>query len=392
INPYKGIDVTGKIMVVLGGYPQGVSFQDFSGKRGVDFDTPTNYAEKHGAMAILYIPSIMMMTQWDKNKIRFVEDGGLKVVKFIPHDRQVPYIYLSGDAIASLFQREKIGVLTMNVRSSADSVAPFLFSLTKKVSVNISVTNDTETTQNIVASLKGSDAAVKDEFVAFGAHYDHLGTGTPVNGDSIYNGADDDGSGTAALLSIAETFAHGSRPKRSLLFVWHCAEEKGLWGSRYFTDNPTIPLNKIVTQLNIDMIGRSKPDTGAASHDEMLTGRHEVFVIGSKMMSTDLGKLNEDINASFLKLSLNYKFDDPKDPLRLFFRSDHYNYAKHEIPIIFYFDGLHEDYHKVSDEVGKIDFEKYLNVTKTIFATGWTLANLPKRPAVDKKVEPIFEN
>src|SRR5262249_52964470 len=155
----------------------------------------------------------------------------------------------------------------------------------------------------------GSDPALKNEYVAIGAHYDHVGVGRPVNGDAIYNGADDDGSGTVSVLAMAEAFVRGPRPKRSILFVWHAGAEKGVWGSRYINEFPVVPLNQIITQLNIDMIGRSKKagDTNPANRE--LTGPNEIYVIGSKMMSTDLGALSEAVNKSYLNLDFNYKYD-----------------------------------------------------------------------------------
>jgi Zn-dependent M28 family amino/carboxypeptidase len=188
------------------------------------------------------------------------------------------------------------------------------------------------------------------------------------------------------VMAIAEAFAKGLAPKRSILFVWHCGEEKGLWGSRYFTEYPTVPLNQIVTQLNIDMIGRSKKIGDTNPKNAELTGPNEIYVIGSKMMSTELGEVSEAVNKSFLKLSFNYKYDDPKDPNRFFFRSDHFNYAQKGIPIIFYFDGVHEDYHQPSDSPDKIDYQKMEKVARTIYVTGLTIANLPARPKVDKQL------
>jgi Zn-dependent M28 family amino/carboxypeptidase len=204
--------------------------------------------------------------------------------------------------------------------------------------------------------------------------------------DKIWNGADDDGSGTVAVLSIAEAFAKGAqKPKRSMLFIWHAGEEKGLWGSEYFTDNPTVPIGSIITELNIDMIGRYQ-NPGDENHpqNKNLPRPNEVFSIGSKMMSTELGQIAEEVNNSFLKLSYNYKYDDPNDEERFFYRSDHFNYARKGVPIIFFMDGSHADYHQPSDSVEKINFEEMAKVTKTIFATGWELANRATRPKVDK--------
>lgn len=393
INPYTGIDVKGKIMVILGGYPQGVKISEFKGKKGVDYDTPTNYAKNSGAVGIIALPSKNGLARWEKNQSQYVDEGEVSVAYFLDKEKQEVVVVSASQAMAgSLLAGEGAPVSMLLDPASADSVAPFEFSAKKKVSLGISTTIDTLMTQNVVAVLEGSDAQLKKEYVAFGAHYDHVGVGVPVDGDSIFNGADDDGSGTAALLAMAEAFAHGNRPKRSLLLVWHTGEEKGLWGSKYFVANPAVPLSSIVTQLNMDMIGRSKPESGEGSASEYLSSNNEVFVIGSAMMSSALTSLTESVNKSLLNMKLNYLFDDPDDPMKLFYRSDHYNYAKHGVPIVFFFDGLHKDYHKVTDEIGKIDFDKYLKVTKTIYAVGWKLANLPERPAVDKTFpREIFE-
>jgi len=400
INPYEGIDVKGKIVVIEGGLPKGITMGDLAGKRGVDYDIPPNYAMNHGAAAVIAIPSARALENWTDGERNYAEKGEISVLKFRNTENQpVAAITASEEFINALFEKEKTGVQTMWKRSSADSVSSFEFSPETKVTLSISTYSDTATAKNIVAVLEGADKKLRKEYVAFGAHYDHIGTSSPVNGDSINNGADDDGSGTVGLLACAEAFAKGTRPKRSLLFVWHTAEEKGLKGSKYFTQFPTVPLSNIVTQINIDMIGRSlpdrqagKPDSGAGSDNVEMSGRNEVFVIGSNMMSSELGKLSEDVNNSFLHLKLNYLFDNPLHPLKLFYRSDHYNYAKNNIPIIFYFDGIHEDYHQPSDEIEKIDFEKLASVTKTVFALGWKLANLPKRPVIDKEFpKEVFE-
>jgi Zn-dependent M28 family amino/carboxypeptidase len=169
------------------------------------------------------------------------------------------------------------------------------------------------------------------------------------------------------------------------VFIWHGGEEKGLWGSRHFTEHPTIALDSITAYLNIDMIGRyQNPGDETHSVNKQLPKPGEIFVIGSKLMSTQLGEISEATNKAFLNLSFNYKYDDPKDPQQFFSRSDHYNYARKGIPIIFYMDGVHADYHRPSDSVEKINFDQMEKVTKTIFATAWTLANTANRPKVDK--------
>ena len=220
--------------------------------------------------------------------------------------------------------------------------------------------------RNVVGVLEGSDPDLKDEYVSFGCHVDHVGI---INGQ-IYNGADDNGTGTAGLLEIAEAFALGDRPKRSVLMVFHTAEEKGLLGSKYFTDNPLVPLEKIDCNLNIDMIGRNHTDS--------------LFIIGADRLSTQLDKINKEINEEKTKMGFNYKYNALNDPSRSYYRSDHYPYARYGIPAIFYFSGPNEDTHEATDDVEKINFEKFERVTRHIYSVGFKIANLDNMLEVDK--------
>jgi Zn-dependent M28 family amino/carboxypeptidase len=236
-------------------------------------------------------------------------------------------------------------------------------------------------TQNVVAVWPGSDPKLKGEYVAVGAHYDHVGVrNVPEGQDGLYNGADDDGSGTVALLEMAEVFASNPKPKRSILFVWHSGEEKGLWGSGHFTDNPTVPIGQIVAQINIDMIGRSRTAADTPERFPQMTGPDEVHVVGSRMISDELGDVLVSVNSKLHKLTFNAHYDRPNDPERIYFRSDHYNYARKGIPIAFFFSGIHADYHGVDDEVDRIDFRKLERVTETVYATLWELATRAGRP------------
>ncbi|MBD0325031.1 MAG: M20/M25/M40 family metallo-hydrolase [Pyrinomonadaceae bacterium] len=396
MDAYRGLDVKDKIVVIASpdGLPKGVSQRDLTGTRGVDWDDPAAYAQKRGARALLAIPDSQIINNWERVRQRVMGRTLATPEKFRGPEMQLARIIISPRMADALFQGEaRTSAAISEGVATGSSVAPFELSATKRVNLNIAAERQTINTQNVVAVLEGSDPVLKNEYVAVGAHYDHVGTGTPVNGDSIYNGADDDGSGTTAILAMAEALAKtSSRPKRSILLIWHCGEEKGLWGSRYFVENPTVPLAQIVTQLNIDMIGRSRRagDTNPANRD--LSGPDEIYVIGSKMMSTELGQLSERVNRNYLNLTFNYKYDDPNDPERFFFRSDHYNYAQKGIPIIFYFDGVHEDYHRPGDEVSKIDFRKMVRVTRTIYATLREIANAPARPRVDKQLPGELRN
>lgn len=228
--------------------------------------------------------------------------------------------------------------------------------------------------ENIIAVIPGTEKP--DEIVVISAHYDHVGT---KNGQ-VYNGADDDGSGTVALMEIAEAFKtaasakHG--PKRTVMLLHVTGEEHGLYGSDFYAQNPAYPLKNTVANLNIDMIGRDDKDN---------RGKQYVYVIGSSMLSSELRKISEASNAKTVNLELNYKYDDPKDPEMLYYRSDHYNFAKHNIPVAFYFDGIHEDYHKPTDDPEKIDYPLLQKRTQLIFATAWELANREARIIVDGK-------
>lgn len=231
--------------------------------------------------------------------------------------------------------------------------------------------NDSE---NIWAFIPGSEKP--DEIVVISAHYDHVGM---KNGD-IYNGADDDGSGTVALLEIAQAFMKakkdGHGPKRSLLFLHVTGEEYGLHGSRYYVENPLFPLKNTVANINIDMIGRRDrlhPNTN-----------NYVYVIGSDRLSTDLHKINEKANSLYTQLDLDYKYNAKDDPERIYFRSDHYNFAKKGIPAIFFFNGVHDDYHEPGDTPDKIEYDALAKRTQLVFATAWEVADRPQRLVVDK--------
>jgi Zn-dependent M28 family amino/carboxypeptidase len=393
MDAYRGVDAKGKIAVIFGslsGLPKGVTSSDLNnGKPGEDWLAPFEYARKQGAIATVTIPDFQFMANWERNRRRLNERSTTVVEKFQPPETpRLPGIVITPRIANLLFQGERQSATALfEAVFGGEGPAPFELSPTKKMGIAISNKGDGISTQNVVAVFEGSDPVLKDEYVALGAHYDHVGIGGPVNGDTIYNGADDDGSGTTALLAIAEALSRSpSRPKRSILFVWHAGEEKGLWGSRYFTEYPTIPLQKIVAHLNMDMIGRSRKPGDTNPRNSSLTGPNEIYVIGSKMMSSELGELTETVNKEYLNLTYNYRYDDPKDPNRFFFRSDHYNYARKGIPIVFFFDGEHEDYHRPGDHAEKIDYEKMQKIVRTVYVMLWEIGNRPTRLAVDRKL------
>lgn len=239
-------------------------------------------------------------------------------------------------------------------------------------------TDERVISENVLAFIEGTEK--KDEVLVITAHYDHVG----VEDGVIYNGADDDGSGTVALLEIAEAFAlarkAGHGPLRSVLVMPVSGEEKGLLGSRYYSEHPVFPLANTVADLNIDMIGRR--DTAHAASEPY------VYVIGSDRLSSELHAVNEEANRTYTQLDLDYTFNEKDDPNRFYYRSDHYNFARKGIPSIFYFSGVHEDYHQPGDDVEKIEFDLLHQRTLLVFHTAWALANRNERPVVDKAEGP----
>lgn len=387
LDSYEGVDVKDKVVVVVGqGLPRGVTRNDLAGRQGVDWMSPNSYAQQHGAKGLLIIPDANTLLSWEQIRTRSAPPRIIPE-KFMvqPTTPPIPSVLMSIKMAKALFEGEKVDAVAL---ANGQEAPAFDLTANKNVSINVAVKSERPTTQNVVAVWEGGDPTLRSEYVALGAHYDHIGICAPAGPDPICNGADDDGSGTTALLAIAEAVSHAKqRPRRSILFVWHCGEEKGLWGSRYFTEYPTVPLDQVVTQLNIDMIGRSKKDDDTNPRDANLSGPNTVYVIGSKMMSTELGELSETVNKSFLNLTFDYRYDDPADPNRFFYRSDHYNYARKGIPIIFYFDGVHQDYHQPGDEPQKIDYDKMEKIARTVYMTLWEIANRPARPKIDKQLQ-----
>ncbi|MGB5667103.1 MAG: M28 family peptidase [Maribacter sp.] len=249
---------------------------------------------------------------------------------------------------------------------------------TINVEINLNVTSEDNevNSENVIAFIEGSTKP--NEYIVISSHLDHIGV--TADGE-INNGADDDGSGTVALLEIAEAFKiaadAGIGPKRSIVFLHLTGEEKGLLGSQYYTDvEPIFPLEQTVANLNIDMIGRIDPKRNG--------DRNYIYVIGSDKLSKDLHNLSEEINKKYAKLELDYKYNDENDPNRFYYRSDHYNFAKNNIPIIFYFNGTHEDYHRPSDTPDKINYDLLENRARLIFYTAWEISNRDKRVILDK--------
>ena len=310
-----------------------------------------------------------------------------------------PMVAVDDAFLEFLFKRAPTQYAQLKRRADAKSSLPSFTLKDVTITFTIDVAYEvigTRLTQNVIGIVTGSDPQLNDTYVAFGAHYDHVGHGVseagssvvapPLYGrsgsgpsdDRIWNGADDDGSGTVALMALARAFSEGPRPRRSLLFVWHAGEELGTYGSRYFADYPTVPLDRIVAQLNIDMIGRNRDDRNNEANT--------VYLVGSDRISSELHNLSQAANRSLpTPMKLDFEMNDPADPEQIYYRSDHYSYAAKGIPVIFFTTGLHPDYHTSTDEVSRILFDKMTRVVELVYETGVLTANLDHQPVRDHR-------
>jgi hypothetical protein len=306
---------------------------------------------------------------------RFLSGGSLSLKKSEPRNAG---LFLVSPEIAAAIMKTSVEKLSKAAGEDAKKAAVKKIkpgSVTYKTSMVV----NTLKTENVLGYLEGTDK--KDELIVVTAHYDHIGKRQSGEGDLINNGADDDGSGTVSVLQLAKVFAQakkdGKGPRRSMLFMTVTGEEEGLLGSEYYSEHPVFPLEKTVVDLNIDMIGRRDPQ-----HKD---SAGYVYVIGSDKLSTELHTLSESINKTYTKLAFDYTYNDQNHPDRLYYRSDHWNFAKKNIPIIFYFDGIHEDYHRPSDEVEKIEFDLLAKRAQLVFYTAWEIANREQRIMPDAK-------
>jgi hypothetical protein len=371
VDDYAGVDVKGKIVLIVPGAPSGIDATKLE-----ENESGSGAAQAHGAVGILQLPPQRLL-ELMKNKGFADRAAGRESVRLAKDSEgKLPAVTLGPGVAEEILS--SVGLDLKNVYDLGRKQK--LQSRKTDISVKMAVFMQTTvtTTQNVAATLEGADPNLKNEYVVFSAHYDHLKTG--ANGE-IYPGADDDGSGTTAILTIAHAMSL-EHPKRSVLVMFHAGEELGLLGSEYNTDYaPAVPLDKMVADLNIDMIGRSKPAGDQNAADEHLTDANSVYLVGSNRISQELHQLSEETNSQFQKMKLDYYYNDPDNPERIYYRSDHWNYAKHGVPVIFYFDGVHVDYHKPTDTVDKIDFDKMTKITRLVFETGWRIANLDHRLA-----------
>ncbi|TDU40504.1 peptidase M28-like protein [Gelidibacter sediminis] len=371
-SSYKGLDVKDKIVLIKSGEPKNADGTYITSGTKEDtkwsvgrqaLATKRDIARKKGVKALLFMDDayLKMVSKYMESAAQSGNDGRITL-----KDKQ--------ETMLQILISEKLGKSLLPSIDTEDTSK----TIATKLNINITSNSEDVNSENVVAFIKGSEKP--DEVIVISAHLDHEG----IKNGEIYNGADDDGSGTVAILEIAEAFKKaqdaGHGPKRSILFLHVTGEEKGLLGSSYYADiDPIFPLENTVANLNIDMIGRIDPKREG--------DRNYIYLIGSDKLSTELHNISEDVNKKFTNIALDYKFNDDNDPNRFYYRSDHYNFAKNNVPVIFYFNGTHGDYHRPSDTPDKIEYDLLENRARLVFYTAWELANRANRIVVDKAIE-----
>lgn len=352
-DDYKDVNARGKIVMVF----PGAGFKMMKGRKVRDripsYLTLQQAAQKNGAIALLIT---------DKNFPRgpFPAKGPMYATDRTKEN--LPNTFIISDSVGRMIMGTDYYIAQKIMKNGPPPPKSCY------LSVNLALDKATERLEssNIIGIIEGTDK--KDEAVIITSHYDHLGKEDSL----IFHGADDDASGTSAVLEIAHAFSKadsaGSKPRRTMIFMTVSGEEKGLWGSSYYSDNPTFPMEKISANINIDMIGRIEE----GRKDDSL---NYVYVVGDDKLSSELRPVSEEMNKKYSNLHLDYKFNDPRDPMRIYYRSDHYNFAKKGVPVIFYFNGLHQDYHRHTDTEDKINYELLAKRSRLIFYTAWEMAN-----------------
>ena len=329
-NEYLGKNTNGKVVLLKQGLPPG----DTVNKKQGNWRRKVKTATKNGALGVVFIKS-----NYANTDLRIKEHLKNPLMQLHGNQKSKPQIPVF------IVDEEKIKSLNYE---------------TNTASFNTRITQR-KSGENVLGFIPG----VTDEIIVISAHYDHIG----YDRGEICNGADDDGSGTSSLLTISKAFQkafdEGNKPQRGILFLAVSGEEKGLFGSQYYTENPVFPLKKTIADLNIDMVGRQ---------DTIQEDNNYIYLIGSDRISNELHVINEQINSKHIGFNLDYTYNAKDDPNNFYHRSDHYNFAKNNIPVIFYFGGLHEDYHQPTDVFEKIDFLKLEKVSRFVFLTAWELA------------------
>ncbi|MCB0629702.1 MAG: M28 family peptidase [Lewinella sp.] len=382
-SDFSGEDVNGKAILVYRGEPKNdddkflISGTQEASAWSTNVEKKLQAAKKHGVKVVFFIDDNFKENVSEARKS--ILNRRLSMVEKMPEDRQLANsVYLS-----SQVAKKMIGTKFKKVVKARKKIQKKGKSRSVSIPVNLRLRQEVNERkligENVLGYVEGTDPKLKDELLIVTAHYDHLGK----RGDDIYYGADDNGSGTTTVLEVAQAFVEarskGLGPRRSVLFMLVSGEEKGLLGSHYYVEYPVFPLDKTIADVNVDMVGRIDK-----KHEESGNPNY-IYVIGSNRLSTELHQINEDANARYTQLELDYTYNAEDDPNRYYYRSDHYNFAERGIPAIFFFNGTHQDYHRTSDTVDKINFDKMEKIGRLVFHTSWELANRDERIKVDVK-------
>ncbi len=381
-SDYKNLDVEGKIVMILEDEPFDKKGKSLVTRKKKESEWSYSWKKKYETAVKQGAAGMITIVQDYENKRELVR-GYLSSprMSLVSNDEKdeladaPPMIYMSEKLANSILSKketnlEEIKQAITKTKKSISHTVPV------KMTMDFLPQGDRLKSSNVLAFLEGTDK--KEEVLIITAHYDHLGK----NGDLIFNGADDDGTGTVSLLELAQAFKQakddGNGPRRSILFMPVSGEEKGLLGSEYYSENPVYPIEKTVADLNIDMIGR---------HDTLHNHSNYVYLIGSDRLSSELHEISEKVNKTYTNLELDYTYNEKDDPNQFYYRSDHYNFARKGVPVIFYFSGVHEDYHEATDTVDKIEFGKMTTIARLVFHTAWELANRDEKIKVDQPIE-----
>ncbi len=379
-SDYDKVDVKNKVILIYTGEPldkDSISYITGTkklSKWSTDWKKKLRAAKKKGVKCVIFIEP---NTAFYINRYaRYLTEPNIKLAD---NDRGRLYanaMYVSRDVAKEIIGSEKSLAKIIKAREGTRKTGKAK-SVRLKTNLSITLTEEKKElqTSNVIGFIEGSDPKLKKEIVVISAHYDHLGK----RGDNIFNGADDNGSGSATLIEIAEAFAQakkdGKGPRRSIVVMHLTGEEKGLLGSAYYVDNPVFEIDRHMVNLNVDMIGRPDKDHPDPNY---------IYVIGADRLSTELHEANEAANKKYTNINLDYTYNAEDDPNQFYYRSDHYNFAKNGIPAAFYFSGVHDDYHRPTDTYEKIDFERMAQIGRLVFLTAYDLANRDKSIEVDE--------
>jgi Predicted aminopeptidases len=389
VDPYAGIDVRGKwLLVHAAGLPQGITRQAL-GARGIDWTSPPEEAVSRGALGLLMIPLNGVTPAWAARGRVPVGRDLKPVVGRAFTNYPLPQLMLTRRAVEQMFAGEKLSAADIFASDTTHLYAAS-FALTAARTLKLDLVGESSTIRpsNVLGFIEGSDPVLRNEWITVSTHLDGaVGHGATASGDSIFNAADDNGSGSAGNLAIARALMRGPRPKRSILLVWDSGEETGLWGSRFLAYSPLA--EKVVAHFTVDMIARTKVPGTNIKDEEELTGPGEVYVSGPGILSTQMDSVLARITREYHFISLNRKYEDPNHEF-FYPRTDAAPYVENGIPYAEFFTGLHGDYHAQTDEVWKLDPVKFQAVARTVYVTLWTLADDPVRPRIDKPIPPVL--